>query len=336
MRKFWIYGLITVVCVVNLSIFGYFFPYLTASFFDSFLYDMQAVFLNPLIIVTIILLAVLVFRKVKKKRSHIVLKILPIITGLSSIICGLMYSSNENLFYRDGFGITFTRDEGLGVVNRWGGIILEPAFDYIAVANYKPTNEQVLIGINCEESGCESDFDDCPWYDKYMVYGDPVYISFFDMQGNQIKYVKAKYKSSGSFEEYFGDEFSKPRGLGGNFHRYNSNDESREDFDIDELTFRITDSSESDYSSSKREESGSKSYDDVDDYVTEKEKRSPQPVQVWCQCVNCFGSGNCPYCMGQGVVLNTFNGQYEDCNVCRDGRCAMCAGSGGHYETEYR
>ena len=71
------------------------------------------------------------------------------------------------------------------------------------------------------------------------------------MQGNQIKYVKAKYKSSGSFEEYFGDEFSKPRGLGGNFHRYNSNDESREDFDIDELTFRITDSSESDYSSSK-------------------------------------------------------------------------------------
>ena len=179
MRKFWIYGLITVVCVVNLSIFGYFFPYLTASFFDSFLYDMQAVFLNPLIIVTIILLAVLVFRKVKKKRSHIVLKILPIITGLSSIICGLMYSSNENLFYRDGFGITFTRDEGLGVVNRWGGIILEPAFDYIAVANYKPTNEQVLIGINCEESGCESDFDDCPWYDKYMVYGDPVYISFF-------------------------------------------------------------------------------------------------------------------------------------------------------------
>lgn len=322
--------MIIVVCVVNLSVLGYFFPYLTASFFDSSVYDMQSVFINPLIIVTIILLAVLVFRKVKKKQSHIFLKILPIITGLSSIICGLMYSSNENILYKEGLGLAFTRDEGLGVVNSWGRTILEPAFDYIAVANYKPTNEQVLIGVNYEESGC------CPSDEKYMVYGDPVYISFFDMQGNQIKYVKAKYTSSGSFEEIFGDEFSKPWRLGGFFNRYNSNDESREFFNIDELTFRITGSSESDLSSSKREESGSKSCDDVDDYVTEKEKRSPQSVQVWCQCVNCFGSGNCPYCMGQGVVLNTFNGQYEDCNVCRDGRCVMCAGSGGHYETEYR
>lgn len=56
------------------------------------------------------------------------------------------------------------------------------------------------------------------------------------------------------------------------------------------------------------------------------------PQQVWVQCVNCLGSGNCPYCYGQGHNLDMF-GNDQDCPVCRDGRCVICAGHGGHYET---
>lgn len=62
---------------------------------------------------------------------------------------------------------------------------------------------------------------------------------------------------------------------------------------------------------------------------------SSVPVQVWKQCVNCFGSGQCPYCYGQGHSINMF-GDDQDCPVCTDGRCVMCAGQGGHYETEYQ
>ncbi|MGM9845981.1 MAG: hypothetical protein ACI30K_07130 [Muribaculaceae bacterium] len=59
------------------------------------------------------------------------------------------------------------------------------------------------------------------------------------------------------------------------------------------------------------------------------------PVQVWRECVNCFGSGQCPYCYGQGHSINMF-GDDQDCPVCTGGRCTMCAGQGGHYETEYQ
>lgn len=58
------------------------------------------------------------------------------------------------------------------------------------------------------------------------------------------------------------------------------------------------------------------------------------PVQEWKQCNNCFGSGQCGFCNGQGEIP-TFNGPI-DCKVCIGGKCATCAGTGGHYETEYR
>lgn len=64
--------------------------------------------------------------------------------------------------------------------------------------------------------------------------------------------------------------------------------------------------------------------------------REAVPMQVWHNCVNCFGSGNCNYCYGQGVQFNPYNGNQEDCPVCREGRCPMCGGRGGQYEVEYR
>lgn len=69
----------------------------------------------------------------------------------------------------------------------------------------------------------------------------------------------------------------------------------------------------------------------------EYEPRSRQvtePVQVWKQCWSCLGSGQCSPCFGQGYI-HTYNGP-EDCQVCTDGRCNVCAGQGGHYETEYQ
>lgn len=58
------------------------------------------------------------------------------------------------------------------------------------------------------------------------------------------------------------------------------------------------------------------------------------PIQEWKQCMNCLGGGRCPYCYGQGHMINQF-GNDQDCPVCTDGRCGICAGRGGHYETRY-
>lgn len=58
------------------------------------------------------------------------------------------------------------------------------------------------------------------------------------------------------------------------------------------------------------------------------------PVQVWRQCTNCLGSGQCPYCNGQGHYYDVYG--THSCPVCTGGRCSSCAGQGGHYEIEYR
>lgn len=71
------------------------------------------------------------------------------------------------------------------------------------------------------------------------------------------------------------------------------------------------------------------------DEVYEPEPRTiTEPVQVWKQCWSCLGSGQCSPCFGQGVVYY-YNGP-QDCPVCTGGRCNVCAGQGGHYETEYQ
>lgn len=76
----------------------------------------------------------------------------------------------------------------------------------------------------------------------------------------------------------------------------------------------------------------------------EKESYRPEaheiqePVQEWINCTGCMGTGQCPYCYGQGRQLCTMGinyGEYIDCPVCTDGRCSICAGRGGHNETRY-
>lgn len=58
------------------------------------------------------------------------------------------------------------------------------------------------------------------------------------------------------------------------------------------------------------------------------------PVQVWKNCLGCLGSGQCQYCLGQGVIYDAYGA--HDCPVCTNGSCSYCAGRGGHYETEYQ
>ena len=63
---------------------------------------------------------------------------------------------------------------------------------------------------------------------------------------------------------------------------------------------------------------------------------TPTPVQVWNQCVCCYGSGKCQICGGLGYT-RTWNGIL----ICEfgcggSGKCSFCAGQGGHYEVEYR
>ena len=65
-------------------------------------------------------------------------------------------------------------------------------------------------------------------------------------------------------------------------------------------------------------------------------QRQPQPFQVWVDCPMCMG-GECPTCDGQGWRWVSLGHPYEQCVNCGgSGKCTLCNGQGGHYETEYR
>ncbi len=68
-------------------------------------------------------------------------------------------------------------------------------------------------------------------------------------------------------------------------------------------------------------------------------QREPQkhertvPMQVWKNCGHCFGSGQCSWCGGQGVIYYPNGG--KSCPNCIGGKCSWCAGNGGHNEIQY-
>lgn len=60
---------------------------------------------------------------------------------------------------------------------------------------------------------------------------------------------------------------------------------------------------------------------------------------VWVNCFDCHGTGQCSYCKGTGWCISTnghgeYNSTYK-CTICHgSGRCTYCYGSGGHYEKQ--
>lgn len=60
---------------------------------------------------------------------------------------------------------------------------------------------------------------------------------------------------------------------------------------------------------------------------------------VWVNCFDCHGTGQCTYCKGTGWCISTngrgeYNSTYK-CTICHgSGRCTYCHGSGGHYEKQ--
>lgn len=60
---------------------------------------------------------------------------------------------------------------------------------------------------------------------------------------------------------------------------------------------------------------------------------------VWVNCFDCHGTGQCTYCKGTGWCISTnsrgeYNSTYK-CTICHgSGRCTYCHGSGGRYEKQ--
>ena len=70
--------------------------------------------------------------------------------------------------------------------------------------------------------------------------------------------------------------------------------------------------------------------------TSNQQQQTPQrqlvPVQVWVQCVSCYGSGLCHLCHGGRGSLS--DGSCLSCGY--SGRCTFCAGRGGQYVVQYQ
>ncbi|MCI6234124.1 MAG: RICIN domain-containing protein [Prevotella sp.] len=66
---------------------------------------------------------------------------------------------------------------------------------------------------------------------------------------------------------------------------------------------------------------------------------TPQPIQVFDNCLGCNGSGRCNQCDGTGThwYWSGLNHRSMPCSSCgHSGVCPVCNGSRGSYHTEYR
>lgn len=214
----------------------------------------------------------------------------------------------------------------VGVISEWGDIIINNNKNewYTARVFDNNTHQDLFLALSSPTNKNIRNFKE--WEGK-----TPVTLNAYNSDGHLIQSFSFKYNSQSNYhikdfiidkyENFLNDGFcglsmpiDKPSGQ----THANNNDHSENNI------------------------SGNSTEESSNTYTPENEsrRREPErhetsvPVQVWHQCMNCLGSGQCPYCYGQGHIISVYGDQ--DCPVCTNGNCTMCAGHGGHNETEYQ
>jgi tetratricopeptide (TPR) repeat protein len=70
-------------------------------------------------------------------------------------------------------------------------------------------------------------------------------------------------------------------------------------------------------------------------YPSPSPSPTPKPSEYgYVSCVQCYGSGNCSTCGGDGLMDNHYGGKYNaiKCSSCSWGKCRSCSGSGKVYK----
>lgn len=332
--------LMAIAIIAILAVAQYFLPYRIACAFDAGSEGIH-IFGLPFILVGLILLSIVVFfvlKAMERPCPHLIKKSLVVLpTALVAIIPVTYYCAHNYSvgYHGSNYGVLYNRPYE-GVANQWGKVIIEPNFEFINIAYDNSSNKTVFIccNVNKTENGS--------WE---AAYGCKMFFTIFSESGQVIDNREGYFASSGStVREFLGERYSniKPLGYGGSLDYTDGEDHYLHiDFlDANIGHTKICDTNDSSSTSDNSSSSNSSSSNNNNSSDSEQpQPRQPErhetlvPVQVWKQCVNCWGSGQCQYCYGQGYIVTIYGDQ--DCPVCTDGRCSICAGQGGHYETEY-
>lgn len=220
-----------------------------------------------------------------------------------------------------------------GIIDPWGNLIFEPSYGEVYCGFDNDLHKEVFVSIIPTSSNINL---------SSHKNGDVVQIKVYDKSGSLLNSYSMEYNDNSkvSLLAFLKKKYGEPLH---NDSKYIADIPIHGDI-LEGLSFpsmqkdneKVVEVSDEAVAPVEDEEFAYPEYaENYEEEEPKPAKRQQVPMQEWRDCINCFGSGQCPYCYGQGHQINMY-GQDQDCPVCTNGNCTMCAGKGGHYEIVYR
>ena len=267
----------------------------------------------------------------------------------------VVYERFSNDCYQDGYLLFHEYEEDSwpnihGLVDKYGKEFIKPRYDVILKVFDKKRKKDVFVGISVfyyKEAEADTIIQ-ARGGDTENINGDDQICSFsvttYSLEGERLDYSTITTMDCKDMEEYvfkhIGDILVD---YCDRFHVYdeeaffcirktsNSNNEENAE---DETTEEIYSTEEPSQEENVEQNQHSNNVNQVRSASPEYETRD-----VWVDCMDCRGTGQCSTCHGNGWCVSTWsNGDYNEtykCIVCHgSGRCQMCYGNRGRYERQ--
>lgn len=324
------------------------------SYYTGFNVVNSSFFISTVVAIVGIILLIVSFVKDESKTTSIYLIVIACVLFVS-----LHYNNIGNFhqgdYYQEGY-LTFSkykkyeRPNVRGLVDKYGQEFLAPRYGVILKVFDEKRKEEVFVGIrifrykdNNADSIIKARSADT---EKYHVYCQisSFCVTIFSLDGKMVDYNTINKMCCKDMKEYvckhIGDILVD---YGKRLLMYDENDffcirqisNSHRNEDAEDKTSKNMNSAEKTSQGENVERNQpSSNINQVQQALPEYETRD-----VWVDCINCIGTGQCSTCHGEGWCISTWSdGSYNDtyqCVVCHgSGRCQMCYGTKGHYERQ--
>lgn len=262
---------------------------------------------------------------------------------------------SESDYYQEGY-LLFNEYEEYrypnvcGLVDKYGQEFMAPRYGVILKVFDEKRKEEVFVGIRIfkyEESKADSiikarDGDTEKYNVAYQI--SSFGVTIFSLDGEKMNHNAINVMCCKDIREYvykhIGDILVD---YGKNLHMYDENEffcirqknNSHNNEYVEDVLSEDINSTE-EQSQEENVERGQ-----LGSNANQTQQTSPEyeTRDVWVDCINCMGTGQCSTCHGEGWCISTWSdGSYNDtykCAVCHgSGRCQMCYGTKGHYERQ--
>ena len=342
-----------IISLVLVFLFGNYFWHLL-SYYTGLNIQISSFGLTVVIAVIGIILLIISFVKGESKSTSLYL-IGIACAFFASYAKNVVYERFSNDCYQDGYLLFHEYEEDSwpnihGLVDKYGKEFIRPRYSAILKVFDQKRKKDFFVGISVfyyKKAKADSIIQAIGG-DTENINGDYQICSFsvttFSLEGERLDYSTITTMECKDLEEYVF------KNIGDILVDYNhelySYDEKeffciRKTFNSDNEENAEDETAKEIYSTEEPSQEENVEQNQPNNNVNQVRSASPEyeTREVWVDCMDCRGTGQCSTCHGNGWCVSTWsNGDYNEtykCIVCHgSGRCQMCYGNRGRYERQ--